>query len=371
MSGKYLKLGFVGDLCLAGAEHESEDYLKNAYALSKRLNESVDLAIANLEFNISPPNITELRRMSLPAKSAENIGSAGFDVFCMSNNHMLDFGSETLLHSKQFLEDRGMQTVGAGKNLEVASCPLFIEKNGFKLAILNVSDATLYAAKNNLCGIAPLKKPLLKKAVTEAKQKADIIIVCIHSDLEFTNSPALWRVSLCRELAELGPDMIIQHHPHTLQGIEYWQNTLIAYSLGNFIFPIHRSEYMSNRTGHVEESIYLVVDISEDVDGQRKISHDIIALTINKVGVTEIASPDNQQNIKQKVQKYSAKLKDHDFLQRTYFDLCKQNMKQTLLGIYYRIARRELGEAWNYLTLHFSTNAHTNWIRGFFTLGRF
>ncbi|VAV95195.1 hypothetical protein MNBD_ALPHA01-1643 [hydrothermal vent metagenome] len=368
---KKLTIGFVGDFCLSQAHKKSTNYLSDAFDLSRKLNNSVDLAIANLEFCITPPDVKDVPGMALPAIYAENLSSAGFDIFCLSNNHIGDYGEDTLLHSKSFLEERGHLTVGAGKNILDATQPLYIEKNGFRVAIINVCDETRYFASEKTAGISPLAKPIIKKMLCVAKKEADVVIICIHADLEFSNSPAPWRVALSRELAELGPDMIIHHHPHTLQGIEYWNDVIIAYSLGNYIFPIYDGDYMQNREGFVDEGIYLTVTLVDKQDGTREISHKITPTQINKENVTSLATGDKKNNIIIKMQDYSTILENPSELRRAYFRLCKIQMKTTLMGIYYRIARKEYIVAWQYLKHHFSTNFHTRWIKGFFTLGQF
>ena len=368
---KKLTIGFVGDFCLAQAHKRTVSYLSDAFGLSKKLNDTVDLAIANLEFCISPPDTKEVSGMALPEKYIENISSAGFDIFCLSNNHIGDFGGDILLSSKSFLEDRGHFTVGVGENLDKATHPLYIEKEGFKIAIINVCDETRYFADKKTAGITPLAKPIIKEMLRQAKNNADVVIICIHSDLEFTNSPAPWRVALSREIAELGPDMIIHHHPHTLQGIEYWNDVLIAYSLGNYIFPINDGDYMQNREGFVNEGIYLKVDLVDKQDGTREISHSITPTLIDDENVTSLAMGEKKKEIIVKMQEYSDTLKDASKLRRAYFRLCRINMHSTLMGVYYRIARKEYKVAWRYFKHHFSTNFHTRWIKGFFTLGQY
>ncbi|MCU0260646.1 MAG: CapA family protein, partial [Ilumatobacteraceae bacterium] len=41
---------------------------------------------------------------------------------------------------------------------------------------------------------------------------------------------------LARDLAEAGADLVIAHHPHVLQGFDWFDGTLVAYSLGNLAF---------------------------------------------------------------------------------------------------------------------------------------
>ena len=57
-----------------------------------------------------------------------------------------------------------------------------------------------------------------------------------------------------RELAyamiDAGADIIVGHHPHVLQGIEFYQGKPILYSVGNFIFL--KNDDLCGRTGVFE-----------------------------------------------------------------------------------------------------------------------
>ena len=42
--------------------------------------------------------------------------------------------------------------------------------------------------------------------------------------------------SLAHRAIDCGADLVVGHHPHVLQAIEYYKGKYIAYSLGNFCF---------------------------------------------------------------------------------------------------------------------------------------
>ncbi|MDA3798502.1 MAG: CapA family protein [Kiritimatiellae bacterium] len=362
-----ITFGFTGDFCLSRA-HETPGYLEKTYDFCRSCNESVDLAFTNFEFCITPPGL-KVDSMALPSDFAGGLYAAEFDIYCLANNHIKDYGDDVMVFTKNFLEQQGQYTVGAGRNLEEATLPLYLEKNGFKIAIINVCDATHYAAENNTAGIAPLKKKTLVQAVSQANEKADIVIVCIHADLEFTNSPAPWRVKLSRQIADMGANIIIQHHPHTLQGIEYWGNTLIAYSLGNFVFPLKKNSYAKNRDGYVNQGAYLEVFLEEQADGFYKIIHSVKPTVIGSEDNPLVASGNTNTKIIQNIDNYCDILNNSRALKDQYFQLCRNQMKSFLMGIYYRVAKKEFKAAFFYIHHHLKTKAHTAWIKGFFTFG--
>ena len=60
-------------------------------------------------------------------------------------------------------------------------------------------------------------------------------MVC-HAGLEKVNYPLPEFREQYKRFIDYGADAIIAHHPHVVQGWEYYNNKLIAYSLGNFIW---------------------------------------------------------------------------------------------------------------------------------------
>ncbi|MCP5380774.1 MAG: CapA family protein [Kordiimonadaceae bacterium] len=368
---KEIKLGFVGDFCLAGIHLKPRSYLENIYEVSSSLNDQVDLAMANHEFCILPSGNENIIEMGLSAENMEDIKKAGFDIFCLANNHIGDFGSQAIIDTKEFLEKHGCMAVGVGKNREEAIEPLITESNGFRVAVVNFCDATQYAAGKNSIGLAHIEKKLLTRSISKARKNADIVIVVLHADLEYTNYPSPARVKLARQLAELGPDIIIQHHPHVLQGIEYYGNTLIAYSLGNFVFPVNRSDNRYKNRENACKSIYLSVHLKEDREGKREMTYDVVPVQIDKQNNTFFPEKEMSEAIKADLKRYSEALADDKFLRENYYNECRKQMRDMVYDIYYRTAKRGIVAGFKYLKIHLETKSHTNWIRGYFTFGRY
>lgn len=66
----------------------------------------------------------------------------------------------------------------------------------------------------------------------------DVIVVFMHWGRELLLGPLPYQLHITKHLLSLGVHMIIGSHPHVLQ--PHWMtndNKLIAYSLGNFLFP--------------------------------------------------------------------------------------------------------------------------------------
>ena len=82
-------------------------------------------------------------------------------------------------------------------------------------------------------------KEIIKNEVTQAKLVSDIVIVSVHWGNEFTYAINNEQKELANYLNELGVDVIIGHHSHCIQPIEWLEHnnkkTLVVYSLGSFV----------------------------------------------------------------------------------------------------------------------------------------
>ncbi|MEE9533307.1 MAG: CapA family protein, partial [Acidimicrobiia bacterium] len=83
----------------------------------------------------------------------------GFDVVSLASNHAMDWGEEALMDTRELLEGMGIQTVGAGPNLEEARRPAVVERQGIRVAFLARCSVLRdgYAATQAKGGVAPLR----------------------------------------------------------------------------------------------------------------------------------------------------------------------------------------------------------------------
>jgi poly-gamma-glutamate synthesis protein (capsule biosynthesis protein) len=94
----------------------------------------------------------------------------------------------------------------------------------------------------SVCGLAfddsavPLDVNAAAAAIVDAATQAEVVIVSIHWGGEYQAEPSARQQTLARTLAEAGATVIAGHGPHVLQRVEWVGETLVAYSLGNFLF---------------------------------------------------------------------------------------------------------------------------------------
>jgi len=363
------KYYFVGDLCLTGISNHLNDSFLTSCRQWQDLTCDADLTVANLESCLINDTTKCDRFMAVTQADFGVIRELGIDVFSLANNHILDCGEDSLRFAQTYLHGIGIETVGAGMNIEEAAAPLIITKSGRRIGIISTTDATHYKAKKHRSGISPLSLRRMKKSIDIIRDNVDLVVVCIHSDLEFTNYPAPWKVRLSRKLARAGANIIIHHHPHTLQGIEIYEGTLIAYSLGNFLFPVNDTEYMKNRNGKVNESVILDVSVNFADCEIRDISYNLVPILIDKDNITQFATGIEAEDIISSMSQYSTNLDNMNMLRKSYLKLCLQQAKAFVWGTYYTLCKSGILSAYKYLHVHFYTRMHRNWMRGIFTLG--
>ena len=366
-----ISLCFVGDYCPARRPDDGENSVQLVCIECQESIDSADVSVANLESCLVEDGCECDRFMAVKEPDCDVVAQSGFNVLSLANNHILDCGPDSLRFARNYLREAGIQTVGAGMNIDEANAPLMLARSGRRIAILSVSDATHYRARTGRAGISPLDRRRLKNSVRRASAGVDLVVVCIHSDLEFTNYPAPWKVRLSRELVRVGADIVVHHHPHTLQGIEAFEGGLIAYSMGNFVFPVHGSKYMREKAGGVTESAILEVDVRFTEDGKKTITHKAIPAVIRENNATTIADGQEAAQILGKLSQYSRALEDRTFLRRHYFGLCREQARRFMRGSYYALRKGGVVQAYAFLRVHLTTRMHRNWMRGFLSLGRF
>lgn len=242
-------LTFTGDVMFSGnagvaLNAHGMDY---PYREVRSYLERADLTIANLETPITERGTAAVKQYAYRSspKALPAFKEAGFDLVSLSNNHILDYGTEGLLDTLRHLDNAEIGRFGAGRNAEEAFAPAIVEKNGIKLAFLGFSKVvphTDWKAGRSRPGVADtyaLEAPL--EAIAKAREVADLVIVLPHWGLERKDKPEKYQREFARSYIDAGADLVIGSHPHVLQGFENYKGKWIVYSLGNFIFTMNEN----------------------------------------------------------------------------------------------------------------------------------
>ena len=206
---------------------------------------AADLTIANLETPLSN------RGAAVAGKPAHlifngdprgilSLTTAGVDLVSIANNHAMDHGRLALTDTLAALDKAGIGHAGAGMNTAAAWKPAIVTVKGRRIAYVAATEniPAHFLSSSTRGGVANGNDlTRLVAAVRAAHKQADIVIVSVHWGVEQSYTPTARQKHDARALIDAGADVVLSHHPHVMQGIDTYKGKLIAYSLGNFLFP--------------------------------------------------------------------------------------------------------------------------------------
>lgn len=257
-----LTLAFAGDTMAAGRVAPILEEMGYQYPFQhvKGLFDQADLTMLNLETAVSLRGEAEEKQFAFRSHPdlVKGMAWAGVDIVTLANNHTLDYGHAALHDTFQYLQEYGIDYVGAGSNQNEAYSARVFEINGTRIAYLGFSrvlpTVDWYATENRPGLASGYQVDRMLSIVEDVKSESDLCIVYIHWGRELEDQPQEADRAIAYQLIDAGADLIIGAHPHVLQGMEWYNGKLIAYSLGNFIFTTSYQEV-------ARQSGVLLVDI--------------------------------------------------------------------------------------------------------------
>lgn len=246
-----INLSFVGDISLADDWEIMPYYDSRGKGVYGILGEDVvdimtkaDIMVANNEFTVSN------RGSKLPNKyytfraKPERLSiydEMGVDIVSIANNHAYDYGEDAFLDTLKYLKKYDVPYVGGGKNRKEATSPYYFVANGYKIAFVAATRAEKYIltpeATKNSSGVFRAYDPsLLIKTIKKVKKTSDFVILLIHWGREDSHELEDVQLTTGKKYIDAGADLVVGSHAHVLQGMEFYNNKLIAHNLGDFIF---------------------------------------------------------------------------------------------------------------------------------------
>ncbi|OGJ92050.1 MAG: hypothetical protein A2268_05825 [Candidatus Raymondbacteria bacterium RifOxyA12_full_50_37] len=265
-----LTLSVVGDVCFAGDAAKALDCHGPGYAFEKvrHVLGAADIAFCNLESPVLPPGFPSEKLdpagLWAPPSALAALKDAGFTVVNFANNHALDLGATGLVHTLKALAAGGFAVCGAGEDPDSAHRLAVVEKKGCSVGFLGFLEDCNYTFGVDAPGPAYFSLAKAKERIAACRQSVDVLVVSVHADIEFRETPSVPRQAYCRALVDAGADLVLCHHPHVPQGIEKYGRGWIAYSLGNFLFDVDSNPYLKSNSVHCFDSFILQCTIAKD-----------------------------------------------------------------------------------------------------------
>ncbi len=228
---------------------------------------SADYSIFNYESPIVlRPDCKPIAKAGPNLKSTVNaaryIKAVGFKMATLANNHIMDYGGDALVSTKEILEDLQLDTIGAGKNLAEASTVVYRKICGTIIAFINCCEHEFSIASETKAGANPLNPISQFYAIKEAKAKADYVIVIVHGGMEHFQLPSQRMVDTYRFFIDVGANVVVNHHQHCYSGYEEYNEGLVFYGLGNLCFDSFKAP-LSPEIGLWNEGYMVLLDFCQ------------------------------------------------------------------------------------------------------------
>ncbi|MFT3736040.1 MAG: CapA family protein [Rhodocyclaceae bacterium] len=213
---------------------------------------TADYRIANLEVpvaTVGKPMASKIFTFRAKPETLKFV-KGRFDAMSVANNHAGDYGKAAFLETLTHLDAYGIARFGGGKNLEEAHAPLWIERNGLRIAVLGYDEfkPRSFEAGPNWPGVAWSEDSHVVADIRAARKAgADLVIPFMHWGWEREPDPTERQRRLARLMIDAGADAVVGTHPHITQGAEIYRDKPIVYSLGNLVFDSFHTDAL--RTG--------------------------------------------------------------------------------------------------------------------------
>lgn len=306
----------INDKLYNAAKKDDGSYdFKSMYSYIKDIVKNYDLAYYNQETILGG---SEIGVSSYPAfNSPYEVGDAtidtGFNLVSLATNHTLDRGEKAIINSLNYWNNKSnVLTSGSYLSNNDRNKVNIKEVNNITYTMLNYTYGTngikVPEGKEYLVNIWPCTgnnpdndtkyqeyKEVVKDDILRVRDKVDLLIVAMHFGVEYTHVPTKYQIDMAEFLSSLGVDIIIGTHPHVIMPITYINDTLVIYSLGNFLSAQDTNNDYNTTVGLLS-SIKITKNIDKDNNSSIKLSdlNNELIYTTNKDGykIIPFSNPD-------------------------------------------------------------------------------
>ena len=269
-----LTLTFTGDFTIGkstgtdrfdyfGAELKNHEDVNFIMQNMRDILMADDLTVVNFEGTLTTSNyIPSSKRenhflFSAPPEWASVLPDNGIEVATLENNHVMDHGEEAFADTRNALESVG---VACSTTEQCAVCNV----KGTDVCILAYHCIDRY--EKPIGGYKTLFEKV-EADIRAAKEKYPIVVAAFHWGNEKDYAPTNNQIKMGRLAVDAGADLVVGHHSHRIQPIEFYNGSYICYSLGNFCFAGHKRP--SDMSSFVFQIRFRVLDGQASDEGFR------------------------------------------------------------------------------------------------------
>ena len=216
-------------------------------------------------------------RFSTPSEFGDAMIKAGFNMISTATNHTIDKGEDGILNFYNYLKNKdGIIFNGIADSATARNNFMIGEKNNITYTMLSYTTSTnglpVPSGKDYLVNVYDAEQ--VKSDIEAVRDKVDVLIVAMHWGVEYASTPNSDQQEIAQYLADIGVDIILGAHPHVLQPITWIDDTLVMYSLGNFISNQYGTDDYNKLVGFMA-----TLDITKTVTPEG-----VVDITIDNLG---------------------------------------------------------------------------------------
>ena len=229
----------------------------------KEIVSNYDVAYYNQETILGGTELglSDYPTFNSPYEVGDAMIDAGFNLVSLATNHTMDSGKKAVENSCNYWnEKKEVLTSGSYCSEEEKNEIRIKEKNNITYTMLNYTYGTngMPVPNDYLVNVWPTDidninnpekdtkyqayKTKVKEDIEKVRDKVDLLIVAMHWGVEYTHNPTEYEKDMASYLSSLGVDLIIGTHPHVIQPVTWIDNTLVIYSLGNFLSAQYQNQ---------------------------------------------------------------------------------------------------------------------------------
>lgn len=218
----------------------------DSFAVIKDILGKSDLSIVNLETTIAKDtsDMSGYPEFATHENVIKAFKDTGFDVVSTANNHSYDRRLKGIDRTIDTIEKYGLKRTGTFKENESTN-PIIVDVKGIKVGFFSYTqmlngfeNSMLNSGRDTAVNIINMEQ--IQKDVDYLKENhADIIMCYMHWGEEYSDYPSAYQKNTFKKLSDMGVDLVIGSHPHTIQKADVIENdgkkSYCVYSMGNLV----------------------------------------------------------------------------------------------------------------------------------------
>ncbi len=203
-----------------------------SFDLVKSFFENDDYTYVNLETTLTKASYrldkgTSYNFKGDPEWAGTMLAASFIDGCNLANNHSYDYKLKGYEETQDVLRKAGLDV---GRQ----DAAIFVNINDLEVVLISANYINTSYNPDEIFGDE--LTDLLVRQIKQFKRTGNIVVVNCHWGLERKNIPNEEQTGPAHKFIDAGADLVIGHHPHTLQGVELYKGKYIFYSIGNFAF---------------------------------------------------------------------------------------------------------------------------------------